>query len=259
MKEYRQQKQVSESFQAGIQSPEFKQKRKQYMKEYRQQKQIRASFRTPIQSPEFKQKRKQYMKEYRQQKQIRASFQTPIRSPEFKQKRKQYMKEYRQEKQVSESFQTPIQSPELKQKRKQYMKEYRQQKQVSESFQTPIQSPEFKQKRKQYMKEYRKQKHFHGEPLQNLIAKFHDVASQGPLYICTCCDQLWYKHSVIPATALKKNNPSVQKKLLNKTSVNNIEWLCKTYNKHLKNNKVPPCAAINGMKFPVKPLFFDLY
>ena len=69
------------------------------------------------------------------------------------------------------------------------MKEYRQQKQVSESFQTPIQSPEFKQKRKQYMKDYRKQKHFHGEPLQNLIAKFLDVASQGPLYICICCDQ----------------------------------------------------------------------
>ena len=55
--------------------------------------------------------------------------------------------------------------------------------------------------------------------------------------------------SVIPATALKKNNPSVQKRLLNKTSVNNIEWLCKTCNKRLNNNKVPPCAAINGMKF----------
>ena len=108
------------------------------------------------------------------------------------------------------------------------------------------------------MKEYRERKHFCGEPLQNLIAKFHDVASQGPLYICTCCDQLWYKHSVIPATALKQNNPSVQKKLLNKKSVNNVEWLCKTCNKHLKNNKVPPCAAINGMKFPVKPSFFYL-
>ena len=65
-----------------------------------------------------------------------------------------------------------------------------------------------------------------------------------PCIFCTCCDQLWYKNGVIPATALKKNNPSVQKKLLNETSVNNIEWLCKTCDKHLKNNKVPPCAAI---------------
>ena len=93
------------------------------------------------------------------------------------------MKEYRQRKRASKSFQAQIKSPEFKQKRKQYMKEYRQQKQIRASSQTPIQSPEFKQKRKQYMKEHRKQKHFHGEPLQNLISKFHDVASQGPLYI----------------------------------------------------------------------------
>ena len=36
MKEYRQQKQASESFQTPIQSPQCKQKNKQYMKEYRQ-------------------------------------------------------------------------------------------------------------------------------------------------------------------------------------------------------------------------------
>ena len=34
--------------------------------------------------------------------------------------------------------------------------------------------------------------------------------------------------------------------------------MCKTCNKHLKNNMVPPCAAVNWMKFPVKPSFFDL-
>ena len=94
--------------------------------------------------------------------------------------------------------------------------------------------------------------------MQNLIAKFHDVVSKGPVYICTCCDQLWYKHSVIPATTLKKTNPGIQNKLLNKTSVNSVEWLCQTCYKHLKNNKVPPCAAVNGMQFPAKPLFFDL-
>ena len=50
------------------------------------------------------------------------------------------------------------------------------------------------------------------------------------------CDQLWYKHSVVPASTLRKNNPDVQTRLLNKVSVNNVEWLCKTCNKHLKNN-----------------------
>ena len=31
------------------------------------------------------------------------------------------------------------------------------------------------------------------------VRKFHNSVSAGPLYICTCCDQLWYKHSVLPA------------------------------------------------------------
>ena len=259
MKEYRQLKRASESYQRPIQNPESKQKNKQYMKEYRQRRRTGESFQTPIQSPESKQKSKQYMKEYRERKRASESFQRPIQSPESKQKNKQYVKEYKQRRRASESFQTPIQSPESRQKNKQYMKEYRQRKRTSESFQIPIQSPEFKQKRKQYMKERRERKHFHGEPLQNLIANFMMLLHKpGPLCICTCCDQLWYKHSVIPATALKRNNPSVQKKLLNKTSVNNIEWLCKNCNKHLRKNKVPPCAAINGMKFPAKPSFFDL-
>ena len=153
------------------------------------------------------------MKEYRKCKQASERFRQPIQSAESKQKQTQYMKEYRERKQASESFQTPLQSPEFKQKQTQYMKEYREQKRASESFQQPIQSPESKQKKTQYMKEYRELKRFQSEPLQNLIAKFHDVVSQGPLYICTCCDQLWYKHSVIPASVLKKNNPSVQNKL----------------------------------------------
>jgi poly-D-alanine transfer protein DltD len=97
-----------------------------------------------------------------------------------------------------------------------------------------------KQKKRLYAKEYRKQKRCEFEPLQSLLSKFNDIVSQGPLYICTGCEQLWYKHSVITVTTLKENNPDVQKRLLNRKSVNNMEWLCKTCNKHLKNNKVLP-------------------
>ena len=146
------------------------------------------------------------------------------------------------------------------QKRKQYIKEYRKQKRASESFHLSTQSPESKeQKRKKYIKEYRKQKlagKSESHSIQTLVSQFHEAVSQGPLYVCTCCDQLWYKHSVAQASTLKKNNPDIQKILLNKVSVDNVEWLCQTCNKHLKNNKVPPCAIINGMQFPNKPLFF---
>ena len=27
--------------------------------------------------------------------------------------------------------------------------------------------------------------------IDNLIKRFHAVVSRGPMYICTCCDQLW--------------------------------------------------------------------
>ena len=34
------------------------------------------------------------------------------------------------------------------------------------------------------------------DELLRLIDKFHKSVSTSPLYICLCCDQLWYKNSV---------------------------------------------------------------
>ena len=52
------------------------------------------------------------------------------------------------------------------------------------------------------------------------------------------------------------NNPNAGKYLLSKPSVDDIEWIWQSCDKHLKKNKIPPCAAKNGMSFPVKPDFF---
>ena len=76
--------------------------------------------------------------------------------------------------------------------------------------------------------------------------------------ICSCCDQLWYKHSAATAEKLRLSNPSVIKYLLCKLSVDDVEWVCQSCYKHLRKNKIPPCAIKNGMSFPVKPDFFDL-
>ena len=117
-----------------------------------------------------------------------------------------------------------------------------------------------KLKNNDYMKEYMKRKPSEpqNQSVQSLISKFHNIVSQGPLYICSSCDQLWYKHSVSPAATLQKTNPGIQNSLLHKTSVDNVEWLCRSCHNYLKKNKVPPCAAINGMQFPAKPIFFYL-
>ena len=83
------------------------------------------------------------------------------------------------------------------------------------------------------------------------ILKFQDIVSKGPVYICTCCDQLWYKHSVSSTVSIRASNPGITKYLLNRKSEGNVEWLCKTCYNYLKKDKVPPCAAINGMQFPL--------
>ena len=74
-----------------------------------------------------------------------------------------------------------------------YMREYMKRKRSTED-------PQSKQKRNEKDKEYKKRKR--SEPLnqsiESLILSFHNIVSQGPLHICSCCDQLWYKHSVLP-------------------------------------------------------------
>ena len=94
--------------------------------------------------------------------------------------------------------------------------------------------------------------------MDEVIKRFHNMVSQGPLYICSCCDQLWYKHSVSTADKIRKSNPTAANYLHNIKSINNKEWLCRTCQKYLVKNKVPPVALVNGMQFPVKPDFFDL-
>ena len=91
--------------------------------------------------------------------------------------------------------------------------------------------------------------------MEELIANFHIAVSNGPIYICTCFDQLWYKHSECLADKIRASNPNAVKLLRNITGVNNAECLCQTCMKHLKSGKVPPLAVVNGMKFPEKPTF----
>lgn len=42
------------------------------------------------------------------------------------------------------------------------------------------------------------------------IVKFHIIVSEGPLYICSCCDKFWYKHAVSSATNITLKYPDIQ-------------------------------------------------
>ena len=88
------------------------------------------------------------------------------------------------------------------------------------------------------------------------MRKFHEIVNQGPVYVCSCCDKLWYKYSVLHTHNIDSQN--VDKYLCNKTSVDNKEWVCITCHSYFIKNNVLPCAILNGMKFPDKPDFCDL-
>ena len=92
--------------------------------------------------------------------------------------------------------------------------------------------------------------------IQEGIEMFHKNISVGPEYICTCCEQLWYKSSVT------KCNPDLYKSctreilnlcLTGLKTTDNIEWICSTCHSNLKAGKLPTCAKANKMTFPEKP------
>ena len=209
--------------------------------------QYQNAYRRKMSSPEQKAKRNACQKDYRRN----------ISSPEQKAKRNARQKDYKQKVASSEQkakrnahqtdYRRKISSPEQKAKQNAWQKSYRQK----------VASSEQKAKRNAQQKAWR---------LKNLarassdlaISKFHKTVAQGPIYVCSCCDQLWYRHSVISTATLRDSNHDSIKYLSGKTSVNNVEWICKTCHSHLIKNKIPPCAVVNGMVFPEKPSFFDL-
>ena len=78
----------------------------------------------------------------------------------------------------------------------------------------------------------------------------------GPEYICTCCDQLWYRSSVTECNASLYK--SCSREILNLCltgfkSIDDTEWICSTCHSNLKAGKLPSCAKVNKMTFPEKP------
>jgi len=186
-----------------------------------------------------KEKKRIYMKKYRADKKAKLkaymrNYRAKTDSSEQKEKLNAYMRNYRAQ----------TESPDQKAKHNASMRNHRALKTVSE-----------KAQQNAYMKTYRAKTK---NNIELTISKFHEVVSQGPLYVCTCCDQLWYKHGVLDARKLRELTSDVDKYLSNNMSVDNVDWVCLTCYKYLVKDKMPPLSVVNGMKFPERPAFFDL-
>ena len=110
-------------------------------------------------------------------------------TPEARQKRAEYMRAYHTER-----------SADAKQKEASYKRAYKAKKTLK---------PKEKASGSQssVMKQYRTNSK--ACCIQDFIYKFHNIVCQGPMYICSLCHQLWYRHSVNSPHKLRKSNPSV--------------------------------------------------
>ena len=97
----------------------------------------------------------------------------------------------------------------------------------------------------------------YGTNINTCIELFHKRISVGPVYICSCCHQTWFKDSV--TKVLANSNLSNSQYLSGKISVDNEEWICITCKNSLINNRVPKLSVKNGFKWPEKPKELELH
>ena len=82
--------------------------------------------------------------------------------------------------------------------------------------------------------------------IDDCIKEFHGSILVGPIHVCTCCHQTWFRKSV---SMLKNTHIPTRMRsyCTNITSVNDEEWICHTCLNLLKYGKVPRLSVANGM------------
>ncbi|XP_052276203.1 uncharacterized protein LOC127875286 isoform X2 [Dreissena polymorpha] len=94
---------------------------------------------------------------------------------------------------------------------------------------------------------------------KNMINNFHKKVRSGPNFICTICDQLWYKNNVTSLSTVKKGNDILKDScLMEIKSSNGKVYICSTCKSHVSNNRIPPLSRQNGVFFENLPQELDL-
>jgi hypothetical protein len=75
--------------------------------------------------------------------------------------------------------------------------------QVQRQNETPAQAGDRKRKQISAMRQTRKQQACHIPSILEASTKFQNAVKLGPIYVCTCCHRLMYRHSVVERRADK--------------------------------------------------------
>eukprot|EP00105_Crassostrea_gigas_P014661 XP_011431404.1 PREDICTED: uncharacterized protein LOC105331065 [Crassostrea gigas] len=106
--------------------------------------------------------------------------------------------------------------------------------------------------------ERQRQKRF-GVDIKDCIRHFHEQIRYGPIFVCSCCQQTWFKESVSKVENTNLDDYSKRKFLTSTASVDNLEWICNTCYSSMRENKIPKLSVFNGMMWPLKPVELDLF
>lgn len=108
------------------------------------------------------------------------------------------------------------------------------------------------------IKEHYRKRRF-GVDVEDCIVRFHGQIRHGPIFVCSCCQQTWFKESVSKVENTKLDDKSRSKFLTSTLSVGNMEWICNTCYSSIRENKIPKLSVLNGMLWPLKPVELDLF
>ncbi|KAJ8018509.1 ATP-dependent DNA helicase PIF1 [Holothuria leucospilota] len=91
---------------------------------------------------------------------------------------------------------------------------------------------------------------------------FHQKIKEGPSYVCTCCHQTWFKHSVQQLVQLRlgKQASILLSKCSTKfISVEHQEWVCRTCISDIRKGQLPRISIANKVFLPDRPDILQLY
>ena len=100
-----------------------------------------------------------------------------------------------------------------------------------------------------------------GYSFSDAVNKFRGAINLSSSFVCSCCQQTWFRHSVQAVASL--NMKSLDVHLLDKCltgylSVGDSEWICNTCLNNLKRGKIPKLSVANSMKFVERPVELNL-
>ena len=91
-----------------------------------------------------------------------------------------------------------------------------------------------------------------GVSFEEAVDKFNEAIRDSCSYVCSSCNQIWFKQSVKLLSSVSKSIDSslMTQCITGHRSVGNQEWICNTCSNNLRQGKIPRLSVVNGMSFP---------